>query len=65
MDRSTAVLVLINAMQEPEKSQEDIQKEIDTLLRAVNPGERDAVLKEAKEKYEKLAAGLPLGPDRT
>ena len=63
MDHNTAVLVILNAMQDIEKSPEDVQKEIDTLLQAVSPDERDEVLKEAKQKYQRLESGLPLSPD--
>ena len=63
MDHNTAVLVLINAMQDIEKSPEDIQKEIHVLLEAVTPDDRAAVLEEAKERYARLKAGLPFGPD--
>ena len=63
MNHETAVLVLINAMQDVERSPEDIRKEIDTLLQAVNPADREAVLKEATEKHERLAAGMPFDVD--
>ena len=63
MDRNTAVLVLINAMQDVDKSPGDIQKEIDALLQTVNPDEREAILKEAKAKYDRLESGLPLDAD--
>ena len=62
MDHSTAVLVLINAMQS-DKSPEDIEKEIQDLLEAVPPEEREPVLKEASEQYKRLEAGLPFDPD--
>jgi hypothetical protein len=58
MDHTTAVLLLINAMQS-DKTPEDITKELDTLLQTVSPDDRDAVLREAKQKYERLEAGLP------
>jgi hypothetical protein len=54
MDHETAVLVLINAMQDVDKSPEDIRKEIDVLLETVTPDDREAVLREATEKYTKL-----------
>ena len=63
MDRDTAVLVIINAMQDVDKSPGEIQKEIDTLLETVSPQERDAVMKEAKEKYDRLESGLPFSAD--
>jgi hypothetical protein len=63
MDHNTAVLVILNAMQDVERSPEETQKEIDTLLQAVSPDERAAVLQEAREKYEILESGLPLSPD--
>jgi hypothetical protein len=63
MDHNTAVLVILNAMQDIEKSSEETQKEIDTLLLAVSPDERDAVLQEARKKYERLESGLPLSHD--
>jgi hypothetical protein len=62
VDHSTAVMVLINAMQS-DKSPEDIEKEIQDLLEAVPPGEREPVLKEASEQYKRLEAGLPFDPD--
>jgi hypothetical protein len=58
MDHRTAVLLLINALQS-DQTPEDIQKELDTLLQTVDSEDRDAVLKEAREKYERLEAGLP------
>jgi uncharacterized membrane protein len=63
MDHNTAVLVLINAMQS-DKTSEDIKKEIDTLLQTVVQEERDEILKEATEKYKRIAAGLPFNADR-
>ncbi len=64
MDHKTAVLVILNAMQDIEKSPEDIQKEINTLLKAVSPDDRDAVLEEAREKYKRVEARLPVDPIR-
>jgi hypothetical protein len=62
VDHSTAVMVLINAMQS-DKSPEEIEKEIQDLLEAVPPHEREPVLKEASEQYKRLEAGLPFDPD--
>jgi uncharacterized membrane protein len=62
VDHSTAVMILINAMQS-DKSREDIEKEIQDLLEAVPPEEREPVLKEASEQYQRLEAGLPFDPD--
>ena len=62
MDHSTAVMVLINAMQS-DKSPEDIEQEIQDLLEAVSPEDREAVLKEASQQYRRLEAGLPVEPD--
>jgi hypothetical protein len=58
VDHSTAVMLLINAMQS-DKSPEDIEKEIHDLLEAVSPEDREPVLKEASEQYKRLEAGLP------
>jgi hypothetical protein len=58
VDHSTAVMVLINAMQS-DKSPEDIEREIHDLLEAVSPGAREQVLREASEQYKRLEAGLP------
>ena len=63
VDHSTAVMVLINAMQS-DKPQEDIEREIQELLEAVPPEDREPVLKEASEQYKRLEAGLPFDPDR-
>jgi len=46
VDHSTAVMVLINAMQS-DKPQEDIEREIQELLEAVPPEDREPVRKEA------------------
>ena len=62
MDHSTAVMVLINAMQS-DKSPEDIEKEIHDLLEAVSPEDREAVLKEASQQYKRLEGGLPFEPE--
>jgi uncharacterized membrane protein len=62
VDHSTAVMILINAMQS-DKSREDIEKEIQDLLEAVTPEEREPVLKEASEQYKRLEAGLPFDQD--
>lgn len=61
MDHSTAVMVLINAMQS-DKTPEDIEKEIHDLLEAIPPEDREPVLKEASEQYKRLEAGLPFDP---
>ena len=61
MDHSTAVMVLINAMQS-DKSPEDIEREIHDLLEAVSPEDREQVLREASEQYKRLEAGLPFDP---
>jgi len=63
VDHSTAVMVLLNAMQS-DKSREDIDREIRDLLEAVPPEDREPVLKEASEQYRRLEAGLPFDPDR-
>ena len=63
MDHKTAVLVLINAMQDADKLPEDVRREVNTLLEAVSPADRDAVLKEATDTFEKLKAGLPYQTD--
>jgi hypothetical protein len=62
VDHSTAVMVLINAMQS-DKSPEDIEKEIQDLLKAVPPEDREPVFKQASEQYKRLEAGLPFDPD--
>jgi len=59
MDHKTAVLVVINAMQS-DKSPEDIDREITTLLETVAPGDRDAVVKEARDTYKRVEARLPV-----
>jgi len=56
-------MVLINAMQS-DKHQEDIEREIQELLEAVPPEDREPVRKEASEQYKRLEAGLPFDPDR-
>ncbi len=61
MDHKTAVAVIVNAMQS-DKNPEDIQTEVNELLGTVDPGERDAVLAEARETYKKAALGLPVDP---
>ena len=61
MDHKTAVVVIVNAMQS-DKNPDDIQTEVNELLGTVDPGERDAVLKEATETYKKAASGLPIDP---
>ena len=61
MDHKTAVMVLVNAMQS-DKTPEDIQREIDTLLETIDPEDRANVLKEAREIYERVKARLPLEP---
>jgi hypothetical protein len=63
MDHNTAVAVLINAMQDAERSPDEINREVNTLLEAVSPGEREAVLKEATDAYSRLKAGLPFNFD--
>jgi len=63
MDHKTAVLVLINAMQS-DKNPVDIESEIKTLLETVAPGDREAVLKEARDAYARLEARLPVDPDK-
>lgn len=63
MDHKTAVLVVINAMQS-DKSPEDIDREITTLLETVAPGDRDAVLKEARDTYKRVEARLPIDPEK-
>jgi hypothetical protein len=63
MDYKTAVLVIINAMQS-DKTPADIQSEVQTLLSTVAPEEREAVLKEATETYERVKAKLPVDPYR-
>jgi hypothetical protein len=64
MDHKTAVLVILNAMQS-DKNPEDIQSEIDELLKTVAPGEREAVLREATDTYKRVEARLPVDPTTT
>ena len=59
MDHKTAVMVLVNAMQS-DQAPEDIQKEIDALLETVSLEDRAKVLKDAKETFAKVEAGLPV-----
>ena len=61
MDHKTAVLVVVNAMRS-DKDPEDIQREVDELLQAVAPDQRDAVINEATETCKKAALGLPIDP---